>query len=258
VIPTDDRGFALGDGLFETVLAREGELVLWPAHLARLARGCAVLGLPAPDAGACREAARAALDQAGLAAARAAVRLNWSAGPGGRGLDRPEPMRPRLTAQAAPAPRPAGPVAVATAAVRRNQGSPAARLKTLSYLDNVLARREARAAGADEAVMLNAAGDLACAAAGNLFWIAGGTLHTPALECGVLDGVMRGALVDRARAAGWRVVETAAPRSALDAAEAVLLTNSLIGVRAVARLDGRDLPPHPAAAELAALVSDLA
>ena len=49
MIPTDDRGLTLGDGLFETILARDGRLVLLKEHLARLARGCATLGLPAPD-----------------------------------------------------------------------------------------------------------------------------------------------------------------------------------------------------------------
>ena len=128
--------------------------------------------------------------------------------------------------------------------IRRNETSPAARLKTLSYLDNVLARAQARAAGADEALLLNTRGELACAAVANLFWIAGGRLYTPALECGVLEGIMRRQVLAAARALGIETVETAAPRAALDDAEALFLTNSLAGVRPVAELDGRAFGDH--------------
>jgi branched-subunit amino acid aminotransferase/4-amino-4-deoxychorismate lyase len=81
------------------------------------------------------------------------------------------------------------------AKTRRNEGSPASRLKTLSYVDNVLARAEAKAAGADEAVMLNNRGDLACAAAANLFWIADGRCSPRPWHCGVLAGIARARLL---------------------------------------------------------------
>jgi branched-chain amino acid aminotransferase/4-amino-4-deoxychorismate lyase len=252
LIPLDDRGLTLGDGLFETVLARNGELVRLPAHLARLAAGCAALGLPAPAAADAERLMRAALTDAGLAGVRAAVRLTLTAGSGGRGLDRPEPLQPRLFATAAPAPRPQTPARLLTAGVRRNERSPAARLKSLAYLDNVLARREARAAGADEAVMLNTQDQLAGAAAANLFWIEGETLVTPALECGALAGTMRAEVMAQAARLGIATREAAAGPSALTAAAGIFLTNALIGVRPVAELDGRPVPPHPLAAVLAA------
>ena len=258
MIAPEDRGFTLGDGLFETVLADAGSLRMWDAHMARLARGCEILGLPAPDPDACRAASGRALADAGLAGERAAVRLTWSSGVGGRGLDRPEAPAPALTVTAAPAPWSHGPVRLATVAVRRNDGSPASRLKSLSYLDNVLARREARGSGADEAVMLNSRGDLACAAAANLFWIEDETVFTPALGCGVLDGTIRGALIERALGEGIAVRETAAPHHHLSIASALFLTNSLVGVRAVSGLDGRGFAPHPLVERLAALVADLA
>jgi branched-chain amino acid aminotransferase/4-amino-4-deoxychorismate lyase len=251
-VPSDDRGFLLGDGLFETVLAIAGRPLFLDEHMARLGRGCAVLGLPAPDTAVVRRAVDQALAGAGLIDARAAVRLTWTAGSGGRGLDRPASVQPRLVATAAPAPAPLGPASLATVSVRRNQASPVSRLKTLAYLDNVLARHEARAAGADEAVMLNTLGEIACAAAANLFWLSEGRLCTPALDCGVLDGIAR--LQVLALAAAMRV-EVAEPRTGpevLARAEAIFLTNSLIGVRAVARIDGRDLLPHRLTASLAA------
>ncbi len=250
-VPGDDRGFLLGDGLFETLLADDGRLVWFEAHAARLVAGCAELGLPAPSLSALREAAEAAVAGAGLAAARAAVRLTWTAGSGGRGLDRPDHLVPALYAGAASAPRLTHPARLATAEVRRNAGSPASRLKTLAYLDNVLARREARAAGADEALMLNTAGEVACAAAANLFWVAEGRLFTPALGCGVLAGVARAGVLKLCNDHGMAVAEVHAGPGALGACEALFLTNSLIGVRAVSRLDGRALWPHPLIERLA-------
>ena len=230
-IADDDRGFTLGFGLFETVLWEWGGLVFWHEHMARLARGCDGLGLPAPDAGVCESRALAAAHV--LAAPRAAIRLSWSAGPGGRGLD-PSPPRPHLVVSAAPAPHHATPARLATVSIRRNETSPASRLKTLSYLDNLIARSEARASGADEALMLNTGGQVACAAAANVIWERDGRLFTPALTCGVLDGIVRAAVM-----AAFPVEEVTVGPEALAGADAIVLTSSLIGVRAVSHLDGR-------------------
>ncbi|HEX7761521.1 MAG TPA: aminotransferase class IV, partial [Caulobacteraceae bacterium] len=86
-VPTDDRGLTLGDGLFETLLARDGDLVAFEAHLGRMTAGCAVLGLPPPDPDLARRLCREALTRADLSNDRAAVRLTLTAGSGGRGLD---------------------------------------------------------------------------------------------------------------------------------------------------------------------------
>jgi branched-chain amino acid aminotransferase/4-amino-4-deoxychorismate lyase len=231
-----DRGLLLGDGVFETLLALDGDPVDWAAHLQRMTAACARLGLPPPDPAAARAAAAAALADAPT---RAALRLTLTAGGGGRGLDRPEPPQPRLLAAASAAPEPGGTCSLAVSSVRRNSGSPASRLKTLSYLDNVLARREARARGADEALLLNERGELACAAAANLFWVKHEVLFTPALDCGVLDGIVRGRVIAWARAEGRGVEEARAGPEALAGADAVFLTNSLIGARRVVAVDGR-------------------
>ena len=244
LVPADDRGLMLGDGLYETVLAQDGVLASFERHIERMTRGCAVVGIEAPDAATARTAAETALKAARALEGRAAVRLTLTAG-SGRGLDRDFPAKGRLLASASAAPEAEGPVSLATADIRRNQSSPASRLKTLSYLDNVLARRQARASGADEALMLNGRGEIACAAAANVFWVSGGRLHTPALDCGVLEGIMRGRAIEAARDLGVEVVETASSPEVLAEAEGVFLTNSLIGVRPVNLLDGRAVPLSP-------------
>jgi branched-chain amino acid aminotransferase/4-amino-4-deoxychorismate lyase len=242
-IAPDDRGFALGHGLFETVLWDDHRLGHWDLHLDRLTRGCKALGLPPPDRAACRNTADEALAAAGYPH-RAAVRLNWSAGPSDRGLDPPARPRPTLSASAAQIGPPEGPANLITAKVRRNDRSPASRLKTLSYLDNVLARAEARAAGADEALMLNTRGKIACAAAANVFWVRDGVVFTPALEAGVLDGIMRGQVLLACRRLRLKVKQMRAPPAVLEDAS-LFRTNSLVGVRRVARLDGRPVPTSP-------------
>jgi branched-chain amino acid aminotransferase/4-amino-4-deoxychorismate lyase len=251
-IPLSDRGLLLGDGLFETLLAVDGEVRHVEAHLNRMAAGCEALGLPSLDRARALALIAAAPDAAGLAAGRAAVRLTLTAGSGGRGLDRPEAPVLALFAACAPAPPAGAPARAVVAAVRRNEGSPASRLKTLAYLDNVLARGEARANGADEALMLNNRGRLACASAGNLFWLDGEGLATPALDCGVLAGLARGRVMAAAASLGIAVREARAGIEALATARAVFLTNSLTGVRPLVSLDGRALGEDPRVAALAA------
>ena len=170
---------------------KAGQPVLWDAHVQRLARGCAALDLPTPDPSALALAASQAVTTAAVGQGRAALRLTWTAGSGGRGLERPAQPAPRLLATVADAPRVQGPATLALVEIRRNPSSPKARHKTLAYLDNVMARRQARASGADEAVLLNPQGEIAGCAAANLFWIAQDRLHTPALDCGALEGIMR-------------------------------------------------------------------
>lgn len=255
-MPLDDRGLLLGDGLFETLLWTGESLPHLDAHLARMTAGCQTLGLPPLDVEAARALCLAAPAEAGLGNVRAAVRLTLTAGSGGRGLDRPAAPAPRLVATAAAAPAPTTPVDLMLAKTRRNEGSPAARLKTLSYVDNVLARAEAGAAGADEAVMCNNHGDLACAAAANLFWVTGDILFTPALHCGVLAGIARGRVLDLARRLGVDVHEVAAGAEALDEAQAVFLTNSLIGVRPARRFEGETFAPHALVERLREALAD--
>lgn len=121
-IPLDDRGLLLGDGLFETLLFARGELVLAEAHARRMIDGAAVLGLPAPAIETFIECALAAVRDAGLSQARAAVRVTLTAGSGGRGLDRPSEPVPRLFAAAAPSTRPTTPAVLAVAETLQQPG----------------------------------------------------------------------------------------------------------------------------------------
>jgi branched-chain amino acid aminotransferase/4-amino-4-deoxychorismate lyase len=249
-IDLTDRGLLLGDGLFETLLAMDGVVQRPLDHLARMGRGCVALGLPSPDQDEALTIMADALGRSGLTHGRAAVRLNWTAGSGGRGLNRPLFLEPRLWASVAVSLRPEHPARLMLANVRRNATSVTAHHKTLAYLDNVMARREALAIGADEAVMVNQDGDLACASASNLFWIEGTQILTPDLCCGVLAGTERARVLARAAEARieTRLVQTCA--EALQKADGIFLTNSLNGVWPVSHWQGRAVETSPKAHRL--------
>jgi branched-chain amino acid aminotransferase/4-amino-4-deoxychorismate lyase len=239
VLPAEDRGLTLGDGLFETLLAVDGRLAHAGLHFGRLAASAAALGLPPPPEGARLEAvARETLSRNGLDRGRAALRLTLTAGRSARGLARDPSAAARLLVSASPAPEAGTPVRLATVSVRRNPASPASRHKTLSYIDSVMALREAHQAGADEAVMFNTAGRPASAAAANLVFRIDGEIVTPPLSEGILAGTTRTRLL----AALPEIVERRLTRAEAKAADALVLTNALRGIRPALSWDGRALP----------------
>ncbi|MEX2249678.1 MAG: aminotransferase class IV [Parvibaculum sp.] len=249
-----DRGFLLGDGIFETMLARHGRVAFLDAHLLRLMRGADAIGLALPlDPTRIAMACTALLDANGLAEApRAALRLTLTRGPGPRGLALPpEPAPTLMIAAAIATPPPAGLSAI-VATPRRNNRSPSAQLKAIAYLDNVLAKEEARARGAEEALMLDIEGHLACASAANVFVWENDRLITPSGDCGILAGITRAAILELAPGLGLETVEDRIDLTRLLHIEGAFLTNSLTGIVPLTRLDGRALPVHPMTARLAA------
>lgn len=238
-----DRGFLLADGLFETMRARDGRVLWLERHWERLSQGAALLGIPLPvDAPGLAVAARELLLVNGFARGEAALRLTLTRGPGPRGLVPPERPTPTVVLAAFPPPERASPArAILIKGVRRNEHSPTSRIKSLSYLDQVLALREAMAAGGDEALLCNTAGRLVCASAANLFLVIEGRVWTPSVGEGALPGVTRAVLLERARRKGLIVVEATLPVHLLARADEIFTTNALRGVRPVASVDGRTL-----------------
>jgi branched-chain amino acid aminotransferase len=234
-----DRGLLLGDGLFETILVLNQKPLWGNMHFARLESGAQELGIPF-DRDGLDDAVAEVLDEAPRSHQVLRVTLTRGSGVRGLGADgaRPsllitlDPFDPALMFQ---------PVSLVTASVRRNPQSVSARLKTLSYIDNIAAAREAAAQGAEDALLLNTKGHAACSTIANLFLLKGGTLVTPARDQGILTGVMRQALVHTAARLGLAVEERVVKPAELKKADAVFLTNSLRFIRPVTALDGRAL-----------------
>ena len=249
-----DRGLLLGDGLFETLLARAGNIAFLDAHIVRLAAGARILGIPFPDSiSHLPVACEMLLEANSLAdAPRAAIRITLTRGPGPRGLLPPDNPEPTLMITAAPSQTPSPSLTAALTTPRRNSLSPTSRLKALPYLDNLIAREEAHARGADEALMLDISGHLACASVANIFLWEGERLVTPAEECGILPGVTRAAILALAERQKIDVVEDMIAPQRLAQCDGAFLTNSLIGVMPLSRIDERDLAPHRMTARLQA------
>ena len=230
-----DRGFTLGDGVFETIRAVGGVPAHAERHFARMRNGAGVLGIAVPFGDdALFDALCSVLRENGLA--DAAVRLTLTRGPAARGVLPVGVGRPTVLISAGVLPGTFPPARVIVAQrTRRNEFSPLSRIKSLNYLDSVLARQEAAEAGADDAILLNSRGDPAEATAANVILLLSDQFITPRVADGALPGVQRSVLL----AAGL-VIERQVLRIELDRGEAAFLANSL-GVRVVANIVGQTL-----------------
>lgn len=247
-----DRGFTLGDGLFETIRVAGGTARHLDRHLTRLADSAALLGLPLPHGAAALTAAAEALIAA-EGRAEGVLRITLTRGTGARGVLPPADAVPTLLMTLAPAPPPAGPVeAVIARTTRRNEHSPLSRVKSLNYLDSILARQEAATRGAGEALLLNGAGRLAESSVANLFIVRDGRPLTPPVAEGALPGIRRALILERGDAGE-------APLSVADllGAGEAFLTNSL-GVRPLLRVDGQAIGAGTMGPVTAALLKDIA
>lgn len=246
-----DRGLCLGDGVFDTALALDGRVAFEDAHVDRLVSSADRLGFRIDP-----ERVRRAMRALAATGARLAVRTTLTRGSGPRGLRPPADPHPVLYGTAAPssAALAFAPMSLWPTEIARNETSPAARLKTLGYLDAVLAARDAAAAGFDEALFRNTRGDVACAGTGNLFALFGERLVTPPVADGVLAGIVRAEILELAPKIGLPAQERSLTLADLLRADAVCLTNSLrllapvraIGTTAFASAD------HPGLRQLAA------
>ena len=238
-----DRGFTLGDGVFETIRAIAGTPAHLPRHLARLHAGAQTLGIDIPVADAALSTAIASVADG----QDCALRLTLTRGPMPRGVLPAGTSRATMLITAGPLPPPPSPIhAVTAASTRRNQHSPLARIKSLNYGDSILARQEASARGAGDAILLNTAGDIAEASASNIILLLQGRCVTPRIEDGALPGITRARLIE----AGLLVEARLTPQDAAGA-EAACLTNSLATTMLLS-LDGRKLnPSHPALQQVA-------
>lgn len=250
-IAANDRGLLLGDGVFETILVRDGAPAFLSAHMARLAASLDALGIEkAQDEAEIQSVVVTLCKNNELATGDAAVRITVTRGCAAvRGLA-PQAGAPSVLMSVAPAPVYAdAPRRLMVSRYRRAEVSMNARHKTLAYLDNILAAEEARAMQVDDAIMLNGAGRVACVSIANIFFMDGaGELVTPATEEGALPGIVRGVVCDIARKAGVRVHEGSVDLAA-SGVYVFCVTNSLMGMRRAILSEAGRAAPQAAMAE---------
>jgi branched-chain amino acid aminotransferase len=244
-----DRGFQLGDGVFETIRVRSDHPTELAEHLARLRGSADGLGIPLPaDAGARIEQGIVDLLAAeGLdgPSGDASVRITVSRGVFlGRGLLPPGgDVAPTIVIQAwAVSPPPADHLErglhLISSAVRRDPESPLAALKTTSRADYVVARIEARRAGADDALFLTIDGFISEGTSANVFFVRGDELATPALACAILPGTTRSWILGWGARVGLRPTEGWFTTRDLAEADEAFLCSSVAGILPVTRFAG--------------------
>ena len=246
-----DRGARDGEGIFETLRVYGGQPFAWERHLERMVLAAAELGFPVPPGPArLREGLGELLEAERLADAVARITVTRGI-PGGRPTRtgcwiEAEPVAARLWSGARRG--------AARAIISRRAFEPGAlgRYKTTSRLAYHLAREEARAARADEAILVSPAREVLEGATSNLFAVLGGEVVTPPLSCGILPGITRALVRASCAELGMPCHEEHLDRRRLERAEEVFLTNAVQEVVPLAMLEGRPLPARAIGERLAA------
>ena len=237
-----DRGFLYGYGLFETMRSYGGRVFRLDRHLARLMHSAEELGLASQlDPVELEQAIYRTLEANGVPDAR--IRLTIGAGEGERGLSPPTSgtLTTLVAAEKLTVPSHIYQQGILAAMVstRRNSQSPLPAIKSLNYLEGLIARAEAAALGVDEAIMLNDRGYVSECSSSNIFLVLAGKLLTPSLESGILPGVTREAVLELARDLGIEAMEGEIPPSDLLRADEVFITTSVREIVPVVTVDGR-------------------
>src|SRR5258706_1864010 len=260
VVSVFDRGFLYGDGLFETMRIFKGKPFRWQQHLERLQRGAGFLKILMPFSS---ESLRSFAQQ--LISANempeSLLRLTLSRGIGQRGYSPKGADKPSLIMSLHPTPgvATAGPPRwrLITSSLRLPANEPLAQFKNCNKLPQILARAEADATSADEALLLNTDGHVVEASSSNLFWIDDTTVCTPPLASGILAGVTRAVVLEICASRGFAVREANVAPDGLRRSQGIFLSLSSVGIADGLSLDGHTLAQSPIAGELRAAYWEL-
>lgn len=227
------RSLLYAEGVFETFRWKGSPPVFLDKHLGRMKRGAEFVGIPFPDEAQLKAAVEEAVRSSEVGDAYVKLCL-LSSGPlifyehsGGscvfvvvREYEQPKEY-----------------VKAHVSRFRRLSAQPLLSIKSLNYLQNVIARREAKDRGHDEAIFLNERDEVTEGTATNIFWVKRNILYTPAIECGLLPGITREALISLASELGMEVQEGRYVINDVLSSDGAFLTNSLVGVTGITGID---------------------
>ncbi|HHX87416.1 MAG TPA: 2-keto-4-methylthiobutyrate aminotransferase [Firmicutes bacterium] len=237
-----ERGFIFGDGLFETIRLREGQPLYWQEHLARLRNGCSVLNINFP-----LTEIRTGVWETSARIKNGVLRLTVTRGAfPGRGLLPPQNGKPTVAITGYPGePYPEQSYKKVFRACLisfpRSHLSPLVKLKSLNFLENLLGKMEAAAAGADEGIFCNYQGEIAEGTTSNIFVVIKGELVTPPPECGLLPGIMRAQVLSLAERLGVNAAQGKICPQDFCRAEEAFLTSSLLEVMPLVSVNGNPI-----------------
>lgn len=226
-----DDGFYFGIGLFETIFVQDGECHNLSYHLTRLKNSADKLGLLPPDLDRLEEAISAKaknLYEEDYESSRQVLKVTYTK----------ENLEITSRAYSYTSRDFARGFVLKLSPVLRNETSPFTYVKSLNYGDNILEKRRAHAEGFDEPYFLNSKGELTEGATSNLFLIKDGQLFTPSIECGLLAGTMREFLLDQLAGSSYCCHLKHLTRQDLLDADEVFITNALLGIMPVCKVDG--------------------
>lgn len=234
-----DHGFLVGDGVFETLVARHGKPFTPTRHWRRLVASCQAMNIVPPEFETYVNAMLATMQANDLTDAR--IRVTLTSGDGPLGSDRGEAPATMIVATTPLKPWPPTDT-VMTVPWTRNERSALAGIKSTSYGDNVRALALAHGEGAGEAIFANTRDELCEGTGTNVFIVSAGVVKTPPLSSGCLAGITRGLVLEACAAAGIVVEEVTLPIEALHSCEEAFLTSSTRDVHPLARVDQRAMP----------------
>lgn len=243
VVSVFDRGFLYGDGLFEAILIFNGKLFRWDQHLERLSRGCEFLKIALPfSPAALRGFAHELIRKNKIP--DALLRLTVSRGAGARGYSPRGAEKPTIVMSLHAGPKSGVPIPrwkLITSTPRLPVNDPLSRFKTANKLSQILARAEADAVGADEALLLNTDDFVVEGTSCNLFWINHDTICTPPVTAGILPGVTRSVVLEICEMLELTVAETNIRTDDLKQMDGIFMSLTSRGVIEAASLDGKPL-----------------
>jgi branched-subunit amino acid aminotransferase/4-amino-4-deoxychorismate lyase len=252
VVPVNDRGFLLGDGLFETMRVASGKPFRFTQHLERLARGADFLKIKCPfTLREMEKFARQLIEKNKMP--EAILRLTVTRGPGGRGYTLAGESEPTVLMTLYPAPPLDNPVewSLVTSSFRVPTADPLSSFKTTSKILHVMARAEAAEQGADEALLLNTNGEAAETASGNLFWVIDNTICTVPAGHGILPGITRAVVLEICQTLGLQTNKRTIKPEALRNFGGLFVTQSTLGIVPVVAFDGAPVTPSPLVDQIA-------
>jgi len=241
-----DHGLLYGDGVFEGIRSYNGKVFRLDEHLDRLWESAKAIALKIPMTK--EEMAKALIDTLNVNGIKDGyIRLLVTRGVGTLGIDPNKSARPSVViitdsiSMYPPELYEKGMEIITSSVPRVAPAALSPRVKSMNYLNNILAKIEAIRSGCPEALMLNHKGDVAECTGDNVFIIRKGVLYTPSLDAGVLEGVTRNAVMEVARAAGIEVREVTLTRHDVYVADEFFLTGTAAEVIPVVKIDGREI-----------------
>ncbi len=243
-----DHGFLYGDGVYETIRSYGEKIFMRDQHLARLHRSANAIGLSIPkrDWPALLHEAMER-NHVGNERVDAYLRITVSRGPGEIGLDPALCPTPTIVVMSKPLQPPPSAlydsgVGLIVAKTRRNlPGALDPQIKATNFLNNIIAKREAIAAGVFDSLLLNWESQVTECTVSNIFFVTAGTLQTPSLDCGILDGITREVVLTLAGELGIPIQEGRYRLNELLRADECFLTNTSMEVMPVRSIDSHPI-----------------